>query len=399
MSNSPLGNSAYSVITRYISRMLQQMGHTVNIFAYWGMDCGHPINWNGMQILPRWRDPWGKDIFLEHLKRTNSDILLPIFDVWVIPELEKFNHVVAYSPTDHDPPAKFLENVLKKCWKVIPFTKWSKESMEKVGIKTMDWIPHGIDTNLFKPMDKRTCRKTWNIKESDLDCFMVGIVAGNYDKEGRKRWEKQFEALKIFKDRNPDCPLRIYLHTDVNNYVYGFDLSSMIRIFGLENITYMSDPYYFIAQLPYEKMPEIYNMFDVNLMCTSREGFGMPIIESQACGVPSIVTDFAAGPELTHPDLRVKVAAKIFTPILSWTAVPDAEDAALKLEMLWKDKQKLDFYKKWSLENARQYDWEGPLVKGRWMKAMDIIADELKKDNERIALEKTKEVKIEGDKK
>jgi glycosyltransferase involved in cell wall biosynthesis len=154
----------------------------------------------------------------------------------------------------------------------------------------------------------------------------------------------------------------------------------MVKIFGLDDITYVSDPYYFITQLPYEKMPEIYNIFDVNMMCTSREGFGMPILESQACGVPSIVTDFAAGPELTHPDLRVKVAAKIFTPILSWTAVPDAEDAAMKLEMLWKDKEKREFYSKWSLENAKQYDWEGPLVKGRWIKAMDLIQDEFNKE-------------------
>ena len=393
MTNSPLGSSGYSIVAKYISRILQDMGHTVNIFAYWGCDSAHPLVWNGMQLLPRWRDPWGKDIFLEHLKRTNSDILLPIFDVWVIPELEKFNHVVAHSPTDHDPPAKFLENVLKKCWKVIPFTKWSKESMEKVGIKTMDYIPHGIDLNIFKPIDKRQCRKQWSIREKDLDCFMVGIVAGNYDKEGRKRWDKQLEAISIFRKNNPDCPLRVYLHTDVNNYVYGFDINTMVRIFGLDDITYVSDPYYFITQLPYEKMPEIYNMFDVCMMCTSREGFGLPITESQACGVPCLVTDFAAGPEMTHPDLRVKVAAKIFTPILSWTAVPDAEDAAKKLEMLWKDKEKREFYSKWSLENIKQYDWNGPLVRGRWIKAMDIIQDELNKEKNQPTIE------VIGDKK
>jgi len=389
MSNSPLGCSAYSIITRYISSILKDMGHEVNIFAYWGIDCGHPLTWNGMNVLPRWRDPWGKDVFLEHLKRTNSDILLPIFDVWVIPELDKFPHVVAYSPTDHDPPALFLKKVLEKCWKIIPFTAWAKESMEKSGIKTtMDYIPHGIDLNIFKPMDKLRCRKIWNIKEKDLDCFMIGIVAGNYDKEGRKRWEKQLEICKMFKDQNPDCNLRVYLHTDFNNYMFGYDLNSMVRFFGLEDITYVSDPYYFITQLPYERMSEIYGMFDVNLMCTSREGFGMPILEAQGCGIPSLVTDFASGAELTHPDLRVKVESKIFTPIISWTAIPNSQDAVDKLTMLWKNPDKMEYYKKWSLENAQKYDWNGPLVKGRWIKTMDVIQDALNKEkNQPIAKE------------
>ncbi len=380
MSNSPMGNSAYSIVTRYVTRMLKDMGHNVTIFAYWGIDSAHPLQWEGMTILPRWRDPWGKDIFLEHAARVKADIIIPIFDVWVIPELEKFPRVVAYSPTDHDPPAKFLENVLKKCWRVIPFTKWSKESMEKVGIKTMDFVPHGVDLDILKPLDKMECRKKWNIKESDMDAFIIGIVAGNYDKEGRKRWEKQLESIKIFRDKNPDCKLRVYIHSDINNYVHGFDLNGMLRFFGLDDITYVSDPYYFITQLPFDKMPEIYSMFDVCMMCTSREGFGMPVIESQACGTPCITTDFAAAPELTHPDLRVKVQAKIFTPILSWTAIPDAEDAASKIEMLYKNPDKREYYSKWSLENAKQYDWNGPLVKGGWIKAMDRIQDDLNKE-------------------
>jgi len=222
----------------------------------------------------------------------------------------------------------------------------------------------------------------WNIKKEDLDSFMIGIVAGNYDKEGRKRWEKQLEAVKIFREQNPDCHLHLYLHTDVHNYIYGFDLNSMLKFFGLDDITYVSDPYYFITQLPYEKMPDIYGMFDVNLMCTSREGFGMPILEAQACGVPSIVTDFASASELTHPDLRVKVQAKIMTPIISWTAVPDAWEAAQKIEMLWKSPEKMEYYKKWSLENAQKYDWDGELIKGRWIKTMDKIEDDLKNKEE-----------------
>jgi len=140
----------------------------------------------------------------------------------------------------------------------------------------------------------------------------------------------------------------------------------------------MSDPYYFITQLTYNRMPEVYNMFDVNLLISSREGFGLPILESQACGVPCIATDFASASELVHPDLRVKVQTKIMTPIISWTAIPDPWDAAMKIEKLWKSPDKMEKHKKWSLKFARKYDWDGDLVYGRWVTNLDKIQSELK---------------------
>lgn len=384
MSNSPLGPTAYSHITRYMSKMFQELGHEVNIFAYWGIDSGHPLTWNRMQILPRWRDPWGKDIFIKHMMKTQSDILMPIFDVWVMPQLAQCPYTVAYSPTDHDPPSEYLRKVMEQLWKVIPFTAWSKESLEGSGLKnTMDWIPHGIDLNLMKPLDKTECRKKW-LKPEDSDAFVVGVVAGNYDKEGRKRWDKFFEACKYFKEQNPKAKFKIFAHTDVSNVVHGFDLPAMTRFMGLEDIVYHPDPYYYVHQLPYERMAEIYSLMDVHMLTSSREGFGMPILESQACGVPSLATDFSAGKDHTHKDLRVKVKAKIMTPIISWTAVPDAWDAYEKLQMLYDSPDKLEKYKKWSLKNSAQYDWNGDLVRGKWIRAFDYLEDELKKRKDEV---------------
>lgn len=396
MSNSPLGPTAYSHITRYMSLMFKDLGHEINIFAYWGIDSGHPLHWNGMQILPRYRDPWGKDIFLEHFKRTKSDILMPIFDVWVMPELAKCPFVAAYSPTDHDPPSEYLKSVMKSLWRVIPFNDWSKKSLNDAGIKnTTRPVPHGIDLNIFRPRPKPECRKKW-IREQDMDAFIIGIVAGNYDKEGRKRWDKQFEAIKIFKEQNPKAKFKVFAHTDVSNVIHGYDLTTMSRFFGIEKDIYTPDPYHFIYQLPYARMSEIYNLMDVHMLCSSREGFGMPILESQACGIPSLATNFAAGAGHTHKDLRVKVDTKIMTPIISWTSVPDPWDAAKKLTMLYKSPDKLEKYKKWSLKNAQKYDWGGDLVRGNWIKVLDKLEDDLKTRKKEVvdALKKKK-----GDKK
>jgi glycosyltransferase involved in cell wall biosynthesis len=55
-----------------------------------------------------------------------------------------------------------------------------------------------------------------------------------------------------------------------------------------------------------EFMSAIYNAFDVLLNPSMGEGFGVPIVEAQACGVPVIVSDHSAMSELVGPGWLVE---------------------------------------------------------------------------------------------
>ena len=249
--------------------------------------------------------------------------------------------------------------------------------MKQAGLTNFySYIPLGIDTSVFKPLNKSDCKKIWKIPE---DYFIIGLVGGNYEREMRKRWDKNLEAIKIFKEQNPDAKFKIFIHSDVKDTHHGVDILGIIKFLDLEQEALISDPYFFRVPLLYNKMPTIYNCFDIYMNLSSREGFGLCALEAQACGIPAIQTDFSSMTELTHPDLRVKVQAKIMTPLISWTAIPDAWDAAQKIEMLWKSPTKLKKYSKWSLEFARKYDWNGELVKGRWKITLEKAEKELGK--------------------
>jgi glycosyltransferase involved in cell wall biosynthesis len=50
--------------------------------------------------------------------------------------------------------------------------------------------------------------------------------------------------------------------------------------------------------MPAHQMAQLYNAFDVLVNPSYGEGFGVPIVEAQACGVPVIVTDWTSMPEL-----------------------------------------------------------------------------------------------------
>jgi len=60
-----------------------------------------------------------------------------------------------------------------------------------------------------------------------------------------------------------------------------------------------ADQFRYRLGLPTEVMPHLYSSFDVFFNPALGEGFGVPIIEAQACGVPVITTDFTAMPEIT----------------------------------------------------------------------------------------------------
>ena len=57
--------------------------------------------------------------------------------------------------------------------------------------------------------------------------------------------------------------------------------------------------------IPDDAMAAIYSSFNVLLAATLGEGFGITVIDAQACGVPVIVSDFSAQPELVGDGWKV----------------------------------------------------------------------------------------------
>jgi glycosyltransferase involved in cell wall biosynthesis len=65
------------------------------------------------------------------------------------------------------------------------------------------------------------------------------------------------------------------------------------------------------------------------------EGFGLNVVEAQACGVPVIVNDFASMPELITEETgwKTDVAHRRFTHLLSYVGEPDTKSLAEKMEL------------------------------------------------------------------
>ena len=159
------------------------------------------------------------------------------------------------------------------------------------------------------------------------DAFLVGMVAANKGRNpSRKSFQQAFEAFKLFHDTHDDAHL--YLHTCPDPQMAdGENLVRMLKTLDipLDRVGW-ANPYKvnFDPYTPTE-MAGIYSAMDVLLNPAMGEGFGIPIVEAQACGVPVIVTDCTSMPELVGGGWLVS-HRRFWTGHWSWQFVPEVED-------------------------------------------------------------------------
>jgi glycosyltransferase involved in cell wall biosynthesis len=191
------------------------------------------------------------------------------------------------------------------------------------------YVPHGVDTEAYKPHERNEIRDKLGVSH---DAFLVGIVAANKGRPSRKCFQQMFEAFRHFRKRHPDAEIKLYVHTTVEpEYAGGEDILALLASLELhdairpDSYTMMFDP------VSSRSMAQIYSTFDVLLNASMGEGFGIPILEAAACGVPSIVTDFSAMSEVCGAGWKVP-GRPFWTGQHSWMQVPDVKEIVDALE-------------------------------------------------------------------
>ena len=205
----------------------------------------------------------------------------------------------------------------------IAMSRFGFKQMKQAKLSKARYIPLAFDGGFFHPKDIRMFSK---------DKFNVGMVAANVGTYDRKAWQQNFEGYAKFHERHPDSML--YVHTDIHAE-QSVNLEALARAVGID-IGFPFQWQYYVGHSR-ELMASIYNSFDVLLSCSRGEGFGIPIIEAQACGTPVIATDFSSMSELATA--LVQPAKLEWTPLNSWQSIPDVEQIDKVLEDAYTMKQ------------------------------------------------------------
>ena len=361
-SNAPWSPTGYGTLTRLFAPRWQQLGHTVDISAFYGLQ-GAPLAIDGMRVLPAGIDPYGNDTLAADAAYVGADIVISNMDVWVLsPEMTSQFVWVPWFPVDHDPtPPRVLE-FLKPAHTRLVYSKFGQATLKADGVDSV-YMPCGVDTDIYKPLPAEERLQARIDADFPPGAFVVGIVAANKGTPSRKAFDQQIRAFAKFRESHPDAVL--YLHTEMKG-LRGEDVRRIVSLAGLKDgaVRHPSQYQYLRGLITWEQLNRLYNTFDVLLNATCGEGFGLTIIEAQAAGVPVIVTDFSSMPELVRAGWKVPYADKRYTQE-SYDVTPDVDAivAAYKERgnQTLRDKARAGMVAEYSADVVTQMHWKPAL--------------------------------------
>jgi glycosyltransferase involved in cell wall biosynthesis len=320
-SNAPWAATGYGVQTRLFAPRIRDLGHEVGISAFYGLE-GASIQWQGMPVYPKAFHPYGMDVVAQHAREMKADIVLTLIDAWVM-DPARISAAgakwVPWFPIDHDPLPEPVREKVIHAYQPLVYSRHAEKSAREAGLDVR-YVPHGVDTEVYSPMPQADARKKLGLP---ADAFVIGIVAANKGLPSRKALPTQLEAFARFHARHPEAIL--YLHTHLGTEMEGLDVAKLIEGVGIpESAVRVCDQYRNIMGYADNVMAALYSSMDVLSSVTMGEGFGVPIIEAQACGVPVIVGGWTAMPELVGSGLVIAPddAERMFTPMGAYQYLP-----------------------------------------------------------------------------
>jgi glycosyltransferase involved in cell wall biosynthesis len=124
--------------------------------------------------------------------------------------------------------------------------------------------------------------------------------------------------------------------------------------------------------MPASAMAQVYSTMDVLINPSMGEGFGIPVLEAQSCGVPAIVTDFSAMQEVCGAGWHIG-CRPYWTGQNSWQALPDVDDLVEALRHCYSQSRSgREVLSKRAREHALTYDVHR-VFEEYWLPALRVI--------------------------
>lgn len=309
-SVAPWVGSGYGAQTAMFAPRIRDAGHDVALSAIHGLQDGSTV-WDGIKVYPADYTQLNTAM-LPHYAQLHSDEpdasdvqIIMLLDAWTLVApawgrrlLQKGLRYACWVPVDHYPvPPAVLMGLESIDARPIAMSRFGEEALRDAGHDPL-YVPHGVDTNVmrFREDGRAAARERMGIPE---DAFLVGMVANNSgDSPPRKAFPQVFQAFSRLAAERDDAYL--YLHSEVTGIRQGINLLSLAEAVGIpqDRIKVVDQVAYMMGDISPTMLSCIYSGLDVLANPSYGEGFGIPIVEAQACGTPVIVSDWTAMPEL-----------------------------------------------------------------------------------------------------
>jgi D-inositol-3-phosphate glycosyltransferase len=165
-------------------------------------------------------------------------------------------------------------------------------------------ISPGVDTKLFRPMDKVKAKKAI---DASLDHKMI-LFVGRIDPV--KGLDVLLYAIKIFLEKHPEYNACLWIvggDTTQEKQLWSAELQKLEQLRKLLSLNKTTVK--FVGQQPQHKLPVYYNAADLVVMPSHYESFGMTALEAMSCGTPLITTNVTGVSELLDERYQKHITA------------------------------------------------------------------------------------------
>lgn len=381
LSNSPHVPTGYGRQTKYLCEIAKDIGVDVGVVALYGLQ-GAPITWREVPIFPRRRNVYCLDVIRHYVEYFNADAVISLYDLWHFP-LETRQAIsvpwIAMVPVEGTPLRGHLPKLLRTAEYIVSYSPFGARELWKVGLDNV-YIRHAVDVDVFCPGDQAGARESLGMPQ---DKFIVTMVAMNKGGQPyRKAWPEMMVAWSEFQQQHPDS--LFYCHTNkipsAPTHDSGFRFGPMIEELGIPwSSMAFPDEANFAVGIPDDEMAKIYQASDVVVLPSMAEGFGLPVIEAQACGVPVVAHDCSAMQDLVEYGRLIKRGEELWMPERSyWWYRPRPDDIVDSLNevrgMLGRDAEREEAQAH-GVQKMSQYSLDA--IRPKWAEFLSKVEEEL----------------------